>query len=104
MALEFTTIPDRTGPAIYIIGNGTIDMEKQLKLLGEEVDKLTEDETQVVYLDPNTREGQDIKTFYAIETLPIILIVMDDDTVPYQWSGTLPRPDEISYALSQING
>lgn len=104
MALEFTTIPDRTGPAIYIIGDGTIDMENRLKQLGEEADKLTEDETQVVYLDPNSREGQDVKAFYGIEQLPIILIVMDDDTIPYQWTGSLPRPDEIAYTLSQING
>lgn len=105
MALDFTTIADRIGPAVYIIGDGAFDMEHRLKQLGEDIDKLTEDETQVVYLDPNSQDGQAVKEFYSLGTLPVILIVMDDDTVPHQWVGSsLPRPDEVSYALSRING
>lgn len=103
MALEFTSIPDRNGPAIYLLGDGSTQTKMTLVELGDQIDQATPDETQVVYLDPNSGDGLSVKEFYAIETLPCTMIIMDDDTMPYQWHG-LPRPDEITYALSQITG
>lgn len=104
MALEFTNIPDREGPAIYVFGDGTITTERQLIAFGEEVDSLTPDETQVVYLDPSRGDGASVKEFYGLTNFPCVLILMDDDTIPQQWSQTIPRADEVAYALSQING
>lgn len=69
MALEFTNIPDREGPAIYVFG-----------------------------------DGASVKEFYGLTNFPCVLILMDDDTIPQQWSQTIPRADEVAYALSQING
>ncbi len=104
MALEFTNIPDRTGPAIYLFGDGTAQTEEQLMRFGNEVDALTPDDTQVVYLDPTRGDGLSVKEFYGITSFPHAMIVMDDDTIPYQWEYTMPQPDEVSYALSQITG
>lgn len=104
MALEFTNIPDREGPAVYIIGDGTAQLEQQLIAFGEDVDKLTPDETQVVYLDPNKDDGLKVKSFYSLQYLPVIMIIMDDDTLYQTWTSDIPRPDEVAYYLSQING
>lgn len=104
MALEFTNIPDRVGPAIYLLGNGNMTLDTQLKELGEKIDQATPDETQVVLLDINRGDGIRVKEFYGVSVIPTIMIVMDDDTIPYQWTDTLPQPQEVSYQLSQING
>lgn len=68
------------------------------------VDDLTPDDTQVAFLDPTRGDGLRVKEFYGITATPHIMIVMDDDTIPYSWQLSIPRPDEVSYALSQING
>lgn len=104
MALSFTSIPDEHGPAVYIFGDGTSQLEQRLIAFGEEVDKLTPDETQVVYLDPNRGDGLRVKEFYALTNFPVVMIIMDDDTLYHTWDGTLPQPDQVSYYLSQING
>ena len=104
MALEFTNIPDRNGPAVYLFGDGTSFIDDQVKQLGVEIDNLTQAETQVVYLDPLRDDGLKVKEFYGLLTFPAVLIVMDDDTVPMSWNGQLPRTEEVTYALSQISG
>lgn len=104
MALSFTTIPDRTGPAVYMINNGLSQSESQLIELGNKVNDMTSDDTQIVYLEPNTGDGLKVKEFYSLQVLPCVLIVLDDDTIAHQWDNTIPRPDEITYILSQING
>lgn len=104
MALEFTNIPDRTGPAVYVFGDGTSQTDQILKQFGEKVDELTPEETQVAYLDPSRGDGRATAEFYGLIQFPCVMIVMDDDTVPQQWSLTIPRPDEVSYALGQITG
>lgn len=104
MALSFTSIPDRTGPAIYLLGDGTSQTEQALMQLGNEVDKLTSQDTQVVYLDPSRGDGLATATFYGLTQFPSVIIVMDDDTVPHQWSHHIPRYEEVTYALSQTTG
>lgn len=104
MGLSFTTIPDRTGPAIYLIGTGQSQTETQLKELGNQIIELTADDTQVVYLDPNHGDGLKVKEFYSLQVLPCTLVVLDDDTIARQWDSTIPKAEDISYALSQING
>ena len=104
MALGFTSIPDRSGPAVYVFGDGTSQTEQILKQFGEKVDDLTHDETQVVYLDPSRGDGRATAEFYGLTQFPCVMIVMDDDTVPQQWNLTIPQPDEVSYVLSQITG
>ena len=104
MALEFTNIPDHSGPAVYLIGNGQSQLERQLTELGKLIDEATPEQTQVVYLDPTRGDGLRIREFYSLHYLPTVFIVMDDDTIAQQWDVTLPRFEEVTYALSQITG
>ena len=105
MALEFTNIPDRQGPAIYLVG-----MKPQLShltALGEEIDAKTPDETQVVLLDIDSHDGANVAQFYGLrrEQLPVIMIVQDDDTMHDSWYGhSLPRADVVAHQLNQITG
>lgn len=104
MALEFTDIPDRNGAAVYLLSNGQHTMENELRTLGEEIDRLTPHDTQVVLLDSSRGDGIRVKEFYSITTTPTAMIILDDDTVPYQWTGSLPQADQIAYHLNHIEG
>lgn len=104
MGLEFTNIPDRNGPAVYILGDGTEATAQRMKQYGEEVDELTPDETQVVYLDSQSGDGLEVAEFYGLTAFPCVLIVMDDDTLYQSWEIQIPAADQVSYVLSQING
>lgn len=105
MALEFTDIPDREGPAVYLLGNTMI--EDRLKPLGEQIDKLTPDESQIVYLDVDGADGAKVAEFYgfARESLPVIMIVQDDDTIYKSWQGQdLPAVDVVAYEINLLTG
>ena len=104
MGLSFASIQDEHGPAIYISGDGTAQTENRLMRLGEEVDKLTSSDTQIVYLDPTRGDGLRVKEFYALTVFPALIIIMDDDTLYQKWEGYMPRPDQVSYAISQAGG
>ncbi|MFZ1249652.1 MAG: hypothetical protein WAQ24_05025 [Candidatus Saccharimonadales bacterium] len=104
MGLEFTNIPDRHGPAVYVFSDGTSQTEIRLKQYGQEIDALTPDETQVVYLNPMRDDGLRVKEFYGLTSFPCVLIVMDDDTIAQSWQGSLPQADQVSYTLGQIGG
>lgn len=104
MGLSFASIQDEHGPAIYIFGDGTAQTENRLMRLGEEVDKLTSSDTQIVYLDPTRGDRLRVKEFYALTVFPALIIIMDDDTLYQKWEGYMPRPDQVSYAISQAGG
>ena len=105
MPLSFTNIPDRDGPAVYIIG--TRMLENDLQRFAGELNTAAQGVYQIVYLDVDSQDGAAVAQFYSVthEELPAILIVMDDDTIYKSWFGqTLPRADELIYELNQITG
>ncbi|MCA9331252.1 hypothetical protein KC957_04315 [Candidatus Saccharibacteria bacterium] len=105
MALEFTNIPDREGPAVYLLG--AAPQLDQLTQLGQQIDAATPDETQVVLLDIDSGDGAQVAEFYGFmrEQLPAIAIVQDDDTLYQTWLGIdLPAADVIAHYLNQITG
>lgn len=104
MGLSFTSIPDRTGPAVYFIGNGSSLIESQLIALANKIDMSLRQKVQLEYFDSTRGDGLRVKEFYALSIFPTVLIVMDDDTIVQQWDHTLPRADEVTYALSHIAG
>ena len=102
MGLEFTAHPDRQGPAVYLISDGSSQSTEVLQQLAEEVDTSLPDESQVVLLDGSEREAVEITDFYDIQTLPAILIVMDDDQIHHGWYGhELPAADRVLYMMGQ---
>ena len=72
--------------------------------LGEEIITRCNQQTQVVILDPRRGDGLRIKEFYAISELPCVMIVIDDDTITHRWAISLLKAEEVTYALSHING
>lgn len=105
MALEFTTIPDREGPAVYLLGH--TGCEDQVKRLGEEIDAATEDAIQTAYIDIQSGNGAQVAEFYGygLEQLPVVMIVQDDDTVYQEWRGAdLPAADIVAHYIEQITG
>lgn len=104
MALSFTDIADRHGPAVYIIGSGDARSERIISELGNEVDKLTNGKTQVVCLGARSGDGLRVKEFYGLAYFPCVLIILDDDTIVHQWDCTLPRAKDIVYTLHHISG
>ncbi len=105
MALEFSKIPDRNGPAVYLLGSRM--HETDLKRKGDEIDAALPEDVQVVYLDADSGDGARTADFYDIlrERLPIIMIVNDDDTIHMTWEGaSIPGADQIAYEVSRITG
>lgn len=105
MGLEFTNIPDREGPAVYLLG--AAPHQRELVALGEAVDAATPDETQIVCLDIDSGNGAQVAEFYGFmrEQLPVIMIVQDDDTLYQSWYGQdLPAADVVAHHLNQITG
>lgn len=105
MTLDFTSIPDRQGPAVYLLG--LPPNEEALRRLGQEVVATTGGSAQVTYLDSTSADGIRVAEFYdiAIESLPAILIVQDDDTLYQSWTGMdLPAADVVAHYINQITG
>jgi len=59
---------------------------------------------KVILLEKNSHDAQLILSFYAVTDAicPILLVVRDDDSLAYQFSGTLPTVDDLLYRLNQI--
>lgn len=105
MGLDFTDIPDRQGPAIYIVG--ATMLESQLQPWRDRLAAILPPESQVIYVDINSSNGAKISEFYEIEPekLPAIMIVMDDDTIYKSWFGPdLPSVETVTYEHAQITG
>lgn len=106
MGLDFTSIPDREGAALYVLHNGNTVAVQRLTRLKDEITAASSH--QVVLVDVNTPDGKNICEFYQInaDSLPVAMIVADDDTIPYQWSGdAIPtNANDIIYQLNRISG
>jgi hypothetical protein len=104
MGLDIVSLPDSVGAAVYLISNGQHAMDNALTQLGNEIKTLTTKDTQIVLLDMHHGDGIKVKEFYGLTSAPTIMIILDDDTVPYIWTNTLPRASEVAYHLNQIEG
>lgn len=104
MGLDFTTIADHHGAALYILTGGSMFDKQKFERMSQEITKHTSH--QVVLLDVKTPDGEKIRDFYDImpERLPVVLVVRDDDSLAHMWSSTeIPSPDVISHHLKQIS-
>lgn len=105
MTLDFTSIPDRQGPAVYLLG--LPPNEEALRQLGQEITVATAGAAQVVYLDSASADGIQVSEFYdvTIESLPAVLIVQDDDALYQSWTrSNLPAADVVTHYINQITG
>jgi hypothetical protein len=106
MGLDFTSIPDREGVALYMLHTGNTFELQRLTRLEDEITTATDH--QVVLIDVNSSDGEQIRSFYSLdlEQLPTLLVIQDDDSIAYQWSGdAIPSSGtDIAYQLNQISG
>lgn len=105
MTLDFTSIPDRRGPAVYLLG--LPPNEDTLRQLGQEIVAQVGGAAQVVYLDSESADGIQVAEFYGLmrESLPAVLIVQDDDTLYQSWAGTdMPAADVVAHYINEIVG
>ena len=104
MGLDFTSIPDRDGAALYILHTGNTLEIQNFQHLADEI--ATTDNHQVILVDISTPDGEKIRDFYDItpEQLPVAMIVNDDDSIATQWAGqAIPAADVIAFQLRQIS-
>lgn len=104
MGLDFTEIADRTGAACYVLHQGLMTDARRFESLREDIQSRIKH--QVVLVNVKSRDGEKIRDFYDIpkESLPVVLLIRDDDTIHSMWSGTeIPTADVIAYNLQQIS-
>lgn len=103
MGLSFTSIPDRSGAALYVLYDGT---EIQRRKWQDVADKVTaETKAQTLVLSVRDKDGEMIRDFYDLNpmVLPYILVVRDNDEIFHSWNGqSMPQLGDITYALKQV--
>lgn len=103
MALEFTSIEDTHGAALYILFSGASQEQRRFERLIDDL-KHAGSEHQVVLLDVKTVDGEKIRDFYDVQVdqLPAALVIADNDTIVHQWHGSaMPSASEIAYHLNR---
>ncbi|MBP7837143.1 hypothetical protein KA021_00385 [Candidatus Saccharibacteria bacterium] len=106
MGLDFTNIQDSDGAAIYILHHPSFTETRQFEQLQKDIAASRPDD-QVILLDVNDTQGEQVRDFYDImpETLPLVMVIADDDSILYQWSGdAIPAADVICSQLSRTDG
>ena len=101
MGLGFTNRADKSGPAVYLLSNGTHTSEKEVQALANEITERMHESVQVIALDGRRGEGGHVADFYDVTTLPCVLIVMDDDQLYHSWMHQLPTAADVSYMAGQ---
>jgi len=102
MALSFMPQADLRGTICYVLCGShpsEISQSQDFKAAIE-----MQRPGRVFILDRNSSEGRALLDFFAMTTalLPISLLVREDDSLAYEWSGTLPMVDDVLYRLNQI--
>ncbi len=105
MGLDFTNIPDREGAALYIVHTGNSVELDRLEQLKRDIE--AQDDHQVVLIDVNTPDGEKVRDFYDIDagSLPVALIVADDDSIVFRWDNTaIPTAaGDVAYQLDRAS-
>jgi len=100
MGLDFTTIKDQLGSAIYFIHDGTVNTEIELTRLMEDVSHRTKKQT--ILLSSKEQNGDAIVKFYNLKGTKFVVIVRDDDQLHHVWSdGEMFDASQIAYIAEQ---
>jgi len=84
MGLEFTTISDLQGAAIYFLHDGSEHNKSSFTGLMSDVQRRTK--KQCVLLDSKSEDGMKIRRFYALKGTHFVIIVRDNDQLHHVWS------------------
>lgn len=101
MGLDFTTIKDRHGSAIYFIHDGSDKDRIHFEKLAEEIEHRTKKQTVVMSKDE--KNAMDIIKFYQLKGTHFVLIVRDDDQLHHYWSnGDHFDASHIAFLANQV--
>ena len=84
MGLDFTSIPDHTGSAIYLIDNGTEIDKRHFEKLASEISRRTK--KQIFHMSSKDKDAHAIVKFYQLRGTHFVLIVRDNDQLHQVWS------------------
>lgn len=84
MGLDFTTIKDQPGSAIYIIYDGTEVDKQKFEMLTKDLSERTK--LQIVFMSIDDPNATEIIKFYQLKGSHFVLIVRDDDQLHHVWS------------------
>lgn len=100
MGLDFTTIHDMPGSAIYFIHDSTDRVRLEFERLMDEVSRRTK--KQLVLLSSKEKNGADVVRFYNLHGTKFVLVVRDDDQLHHVWSdGERFDASQIAYTAEQ---
>jgi hypothetical protein len=108
MGLESTSIPDRDGAAVYFLYDSRSNTEtvRRVETTVAELDRQAPD-NDIEMVDIHSANGERVRSFYSIplESLPIVLVIRDDDTLFHQWTlDQLPSVNEVLHMIRTIGG
>ncbi len=84
MGLEFTTIKDMPGAAIYFISDGTEVDKKMFHQLAADVSSRSK--LQCIVLEIKDKNAAAILDFYDLRGTHFVIIVRDNDELHHVWS------------------
>jgi hypothetical protein len=100
MSLDFTTIKDQAGSAIFFMHDGTERSEASFRRLMEDVQKRTK--KQCLLFSAKDENGTKIIRFYSLRGTNFVIIVRDDDQLHHVWSdGEQFDASKIAYTAEQ---
>lgn len=83
MGLDFTTIKDQIGSAIFLIHDGTDRDKEKFNQLAESL--RTRSNKQIIVMSSDENNAQKIVSFYKLRGTHFVLIVRDDDQLHHVW-------------------
>lgn len=104
MGLDFTSIPDREGVALYVIHDGSVQETNRWKEYIDQLNKICDAQTVIMSLRDSV-DAKKIMEFYGIEEaeIPVALAVQDDDELAYKWVGeAMPNQEEVAHLLEEV--
>lgn len=102
MGLSFVAGHDKEGAALYLLHDGSGPQERSMVDMKQRLEKLGLSH-QIQVFSVREEDGEQIRDFYDIQTMPSILLVRDNDELAYHWSGQMPAAETISYHARQVS-
>ncbi len=104
MGLDFTSIKDRHGAAVYIIHSGNVLEQRAAERLAADLAKRAP-KHQIEVLSAKSKDGESIVAFYSLNRMsfPHVLVVRDDDQLAHHWYGqSLPTAEQMAFSLQRV--
>lgn len=103
MGLSFVGGEDKEGAAIYMLHDGSGPQERAMLDVKDRLERLKLPHQMQIF-SVRDKEGEEIRDFYDIQTMPTVMIIRDNDELAYFWTGEqIPDAETISYHARQVS-